>query len=119
MKKIFIAIVFLFTSIAVQAQLDVGGLTGQIMQKLKTALNLNMDQTPQVGDAVVQFLTKKVDILPLQKTDVAEYASKFNLFNGAFISKLKTILLARQMTSFLGLKPKINTADNVMSHLFY
>ncbi len=119
MKKISVAILFLFTSMALQAQFDVSGVAGQIMQKLTPVLNLNMDQKPQVGDAVLDFLTKKAEILPLQKTDPAGYASKFNLLNGGFISKLKTILLAKQMTSFLGLKPKMNNPANVLSHLFY
>lgn len=104
---------------ALRAQGDVSNIAGQIIEKLTPALNLNSDQKPEVGDAVLDFLTKKAEILPLAKSDPAAYASKFNLLNGGFISKLKTILVAKQMTSFLGLKPKLNNPANVLSHLFY
>ncbi len=119
MKKLSVAILFLFTSMALKAQLDVNGISGQIMQKLTPTLNLNSDQKNEVENVVLDFLHKKTEILPLQKTDPSGYASKFNLLNGGLISKLKTILLAKQMTSFLGLKPKMNYPANVLSHLFY
>lgn len=119
MKKISIAFAFLLASFAVNAQLDVANIAGQIIQKLTPALNLNSDQQPQVGDAVTDFLTQKAAIIPLQKTDPSGYASKFNLLSGGLISKLKTILLAKQMTSFLGMKPKVNDTSNVLGHLFY
>ena len=119
MKKITVAFLFMLTSMALQAQLDVNGVAGQIVQNLTPALNLNSDQKNEVGNAVLDFLQKKAEIIPLKKADPAGYAAKFNLLNGGLISKLKTILLAKQMTSFLGLKPKMNNPANVLSHLFY
>ncbi|MES2776509.1 MAG: hypothetical protein V4722_20190 [Bacteroidota bacterium] len=119
MKKIAIAFGLLLAGMASYAQLDVNNIAGQVLEKLTPALNLNADQKPQVGDAVTEFLSKKAEILPLQNTDPAGYASKFNQLNGGLISKLKTILVAKQMTSFLGMKPKTNNPSNVLSHLFY
>jgi len=100
-------------------QIDVKLVTGQIIDKLEPALALNQDQKPQISDAVAEFLKQKTEILPLQNIDPATYASKFNLLSGGMISKFKTILLARQMTTFLGLKPKAADTANVLRHLFY
>lgn len=110
---------FLLVSLLGKAQLDVNDLTGQILEKLVPALNLTADQKPTVGDALIDFLTKKSAILPLMKSDPASYASKFNQLNGGFISKLKAVLLARQMTTYLSLKPKITDTTNPLVHLFY
>jgi len=109
----------LLSGLVTNAQLNVTRITGEIIEKITPALSLNTDQKPQVEEAIAEFLTKKIDILPVEKTDAPAYASKFNQLNGAFISKLKSILVAKQMTSFLGLKPKINNPANVLSHLFY
>ena len=119
MKKILIAFFLLFASMLSKAQPDVTNIVGQIIEKLTPALNLTGDQKPQVGDAITEFLAKKAEILPLQKADPAGYASRFNQLIGGLISSLKTILVAKQMTSFLGMKPKTNNPSDVLSHLFY
>ena len=119
MKKISIACMLLMVGMVTKAQFDVTSITGQIIEKITPSLNLNADQKPEVVEAVTNFLNKKAEILSWQKNDPPAYASKFNLLYGGLISKLKTILLARQMTSFLGLKPKKNNQANVLSHLFY
>lgn len=124
MRNLIIASLLLLIVGSVSAQsdetLDIPSTTSKIVDKLTSSLSLTAEQKPQVEAAVTDFLTKKVAILSLQKTDPSGYSSRFNLLNGGFIGKLKTILLAKQMTSYLGLKPKTNDpASNVLSHLFY
>jgi len=119
MKKILLASLFLLLAGGVFAQLDVKAVGSQILAKLTPALALADDQQPQVADAVADFLTKKAEILPLKATDASAYASKFNILNGGLIGKLKTILVAKQMTSFLMLKPKSGDTGNVLSQLFF
>ncbi len=121
MKKIILlAIAFMATSfIYAQSGFDVKSLSNEIMGKLSPALVLTADQKPTVTDAVTGFLTKKSDIVSLQKTDPPAYTSKFNVLNGDLINQLKDILTAKQMSGFLGLKPKGNMPGNVLSQLFF
>jgi len=121
MKTILIASLLLMAAgaLTAQAPYDVKVLGTQILARLTPALNLTDDQQPQVEDAVTNFLTQKAEILPLKTTDPSAYISKFNSLSGGLVGKLKIILLAKQMTSFLGLKPKPSDTSNVLSHLFY
>lgn len=123
MKSLVITSLFLTLAGSISAQsedgFDVRIITTQIIEKLTPALSLTEEQKPQVENTISEFLTKKERILPLQKTDSSSYSSKFNILNGSLIGKLTTILFAKQMTSFLGLKPKTNNPTNVLSHLFY
>lgn len=121
MKKIillsiaFVAISFVYA----QGAFDAKSLSSEIMGKLSPALVLSVDQKPVVTDAVTGFLTKKSEIISLQKADPPAYTSKFNVLNGNLINQLKDILTAKQMSSFLGLKPKGNIPGNVLSQLFF
>jgi len=120
MKKIFFISLFFLAAHSIQAQnFDPKTITSQVLAKLTPALGLSNEQQPQVGDAVVEFLNSKAAIIPLQKTDPSGYVSKFNALNGTLIGKLKTILSAKQMTSFLGLRPKATDTGNALVHLFY
>ena len=98
---------------------NVSSIASGIMDKLGPALSLTDTQKPSVLTEVTSFLTKKKDILPLQTTDKASYASKLAGLTSGLTGKLKTILTAAQMTKFLGLKPKAASATNVLSQLFY
>ena len=120
MKKILFVSLLFFAAQTMQAQVfDAKAITSQVLAKLVPSLALTNDQQPQVSDAVVDFLTSKADIIPLQKSDPSAYVSKFNALNGAMIGKLKGILTAKQMTTFLGLRPKATDTGNVLTHLFY
>ncbi len=121
MKKILLlSIAFMATSFMyAQSGFDPKVLTGEIMGKLNPALVLTAEQKPNVTDAVNGFLNKKAEIVSLQKTDPPAYTSKFNVLNGDLINQLKDILTAKQMSSFLGLKPRVNTLGNVLSQLFF
>ncbi len=122
MKKftlLFSAFIISSVLLAQTAPFDVKGISNQVVTKLSQSLALTPEQVPSVSDAVTDFLTQKAEIIPLQTTDPATYASKFNVLNGTLISKLKNIFQARQMTSFWSLKPRSNDPSNVLSHLFY
>lgn len=120
-KTLLIIIAFMATSFlyAQSGGMDVKILAPQIMEKLTPALALTLDQKPNVNEAVTDFLSKKAKILPLQKTDPAGYTSKFNLLNGDLINKLKDVVSAKQMGTFLGLRPKVNTPSSILSELFF
>lgn len=122
MKKILlVAIAFMATTFifAQSGSTDVKSLAPQIMEKLTPALMLTPEQKPNVNEAVSVFLSKKSEILPLQKSNPVGYTSKFNLLNGDLINKLKDVVSAKQMGNFLSLRPKVNTPDNVLSQLFF
>ena len=120
MKKIlFVSLLFLAAQ-GIKAQgFDAKAIASQVLAKLIPSLAITDEQQPQVSDAVVDFLNSKAPIIPLQKTDPSAYVSKFNALNGTLIGKLKTILTAKQMTTFLGLRPKATDTGNVLTHLFY
>jgi hypothetical protein len=121
MKKILLlSIAFMATTfIFAQGSFDVKALTSEIMGKLNPALILTAEQKPTVNEVVTNFLNRKLEIIPLQKSDAASYTSKFNVLNGDLINQLKDILTAKQMSGFLGLKPRANTPGNVLSQLFF
>jgi hypothetical protein len=104
---------------AIPGGFDVKSLTSSIMGILSPKLGLSDKQSPGVTNAVSSFLTKKADILPLQKTDPSSYTSKFGSLFSSLKSKLGTMLVGDQMKKFMGLKPKTNDASNVLSQLFY
>lgn len=121
MKKILLLfIAFMATSfIYAQGGFDVKTLSSEIMEKLNPALALTTEQKPTVIDAVTAFLYKKSEIIPLQRTDTPTYTAKFNVLNGNLINQLKDTLTVKQMSGFLGLKPRVNTSANVLSQLFF
>lgn len=122
MKKTLLVIIAFIATTFIYAQsggIDVKLLTPQIMEKLTPALSLTPDQKVNVNEAIAVFLSKKAEILALQKSDPAGYTSKFNLLNGDLINKLKDIVSAKQMGNFLSLRPKVNTSSNVLSQLFF
>jgi hypothetical protein len=122
MKKLMCLSLVLTISSVLLAQttpFDVKGISNQIVTKLSQSLSLTADQIPAASEAITEFLTQKGEIIPLQTSDPATYASKFNVLNGALVGKLKNILQAKQMTSFWSLKPRSNDPSNVLSHLFY
>jgi len=107
------------SSVASMAGFDVNSIAKGVMGSMTPALGLSSAQTPGVTSAVTDFLTKKSDIIGLQKTDPTKYASQFGSLFGGLKSKLGGVLTAAQMTKFLGMKPKANDVANVMSNLFY
>lgn len=121
MKKLTLlfSMFLLAGSLMAQGSYDVKGISSQIIAKLTPALSLTAEQATQTNEAVTDFLSQKADILPLQSSDPASYASKFNILNGTLVNKLKTFLQAKQLTTFWSLKPRSNDASNVLSHLFY
>lgn len=121
MKKImlFLSTVLLAGSLWAQGSYDVKTLTNQIVEKMVPALSLSAEQALQTNDAVADFLTQKAQILPLQSSDPASYASKFNILNGTLVNKLKQFMQAKQLTTFWSLKPRNNDPGNVLSQLFY
>jgi hypothetical protein len=121
MKTILVVLFLLvanFSAVA-QSESDLQKLSKKITEKLHASITLSNEQLTHVGDAVTVFLQKKEPILPLQNTNAEAYAAQFNIINGDFISKLKNIFTARQMTTYLSLKPKANNTANVLSPLFY
>ena len=119
MKKIALLLPTLLLAGFLMAQGDVKGLSGQIVTKLTQSLSLTPDQASQTGDAVSAFLTQKAASIPLQTSDPAGYASKFNMLNGSLVNKLKAFLQAKQLTTFWSLKPRANDPGNVLSNLFF
>jgi hypothetical protein len=121
MKKLILlfSMFLLAGSLMAQGSFDVKGISSQIVAKLTPALTLTAEQTAQTNDAITDFLSQKSEILPLQSSDPATYASKFNILNGTLVNKLKTFLQAKQLTTFWSLKPRSNDPGNVLSHLFY
>ncbi len=101
------------------AGFNVNSLTKGIMGSLTPSLGLSSAQSPNVTNIVSGFLSKKAEILPLAKSNPTAYASKFGSLFGGMKSKLGTVLTAAQMTKFMGLKPKTNSATNVLSNLFF
>lgn len=121
MKKIatLLPALLLAGCLMAQGSYDVKGLSNQIVAKLSQSLALSQEQAQQTGEAVTDFLTQKLTILPLQSSDPAGYASKFNQLNGNLVNKLKVFLQAKQMTTFWSLKPRSNDPGNVLSNLFF
>ena len=122
MKKLAFLFSVLLVSSGLLAQtvpFDVKSISSQIVSKLSQSLSLSQEQVPLVSEAVIEFLTQKADIIPLQTSDPSAYASKFNVLNGMLVGKLKNVFQARQMTSFWSLKPRSNDPSNVLNHLFY
>jgi len=107
------------TKAASAAGFDVNSLTKGIMGSLTPSLGLTSKQSPGVSSIVSGFLSQKANILPLMKSNPAAYASKFGSLFSGLKSKLGGVLTAAQMTKFLSLKPKTNSASNVLSNLFY
>jgi hypothetical protein len=119
-KTLLLLIAFMVVSFTyAQSGFDAKALAGEIMGKLSPALALTAEQKPSVNEVVTVFLKKKAEIIPLQKADLAAYTSKFNVLNGDLVNQLKEILTAKQMSSFLGLKPRVNMPGNVLSELFF
>lgn len=98
---------------------DASALTSGIMSKLTTGLNLSKVQIPKVKDLVNNYITKKLSIQSLLKTDKAQYLSKLADISGVLNSGLKSTLSTDQFTKFLKLKPATNQASNPLSQLFY
>lgn len=106
-------------NVASVAGIDVDGVTSSIVGKLVPSLGLTASQKPGVANVISNFLTKKSAILPLMESNPAAYKSKFGSLLGSLKSNLGTILTAAQMTKFLGLKPKVSDATNLLSQLFF
>ena len=122
MKKTLLIIIAFMATTFIYAQsgsMDVKSLALQIMEKLTPALSLTAEQKPNVNETIIGFLSKKAEIIHLQKSDPAGYTSKFNLLSGDLINKLKDVVSAKQMGNFLGLRPKVNTPSDVLSQLFF
>lgn len=106
-------------SVAAVAGYDVNKLSGEMMTKLSSGLNLTALQSPKVAQAISFFLANKSTILPLLKTNPAEYKTKAAGLFSDLKSKLGGMLLKDQMNKFLGMKPATNDPANVLSKLFY
>ena len=121
MKKIvlFLSMILLAGSLWAQGSYDVKALTTQIVSKLTPALSLTAEQASSTTEAVTDFLSQKAEIIPLQTSDPAGYASKFNILNGNLVNKLKAYMQAKQLTAFWSLKPRTNDPANALSQLFY
>lgn len=137
MKKImFISIVFFALVSSTKAQsvldkaeagdvsklassFDVKSIASSVMAILTPSLGLSDGEQPNILSEVTSLLTKKKDLLPLQTTDKAAYTSKFSALTGGFLTKMKGILTAAKYAKLLGLKPKIPSANNVLSQLFF
>jgi len=98
---------------------DASALTSGLMSKLTPALSLSKIQVPKVKDLVSNYITQKMSIQSLMKTDKAKYLSKLGNLSGVLNSGLKSTLSTDQFTKFLSLKPKTNDTSNPISQLFY
>ncbi|MBS1627344.1 MAG: hypothetical protein JSR09_10350 [Bacteroidetes bacterium] len=100
------------------AGLDVNKVSNSIMNTLTSKLNLTAVQTPKVANAVNTFIQAKSKIIPLLKTNKAEYTQKQTSLFNTLKTNLTAALAKEQMNKFLGLKPSVST-PNVLSNLFY
>jgi hypothetical protein len=106
-------------AVAGAAGVDANKLTTGIMSKLTPSLGLTAEQTPKVTNAINTFLAAKAQIMPLLKSNKADYAQKQSTLFSNLKTKLTGILLQNQMNKFLGLKPATNTPTSILSQLFY
>lgn len=98
---------------------DVNGISAQIMNTLKPQLKLTPDQIAPVTGVVTGLLNKKKDALPLMATNKAGYAAAMSGVQGAFPSKMKTILKAEQYSSLLNIIPKKPSSTNILSKMLF
>ncbi|WPU92410.1 hypothetical protein SNE25_24085 [Mucilaginibacter sabulilitoris] len=98
---------------------NISGVKDAIMAKLTPALGLTAVQKPAVSTDVTDYLKSKASIMPLANTDKTAYASKSSSLISGLSGKLKTALTVAQYSKFLGLKPSMPSAGNVLSSLFF
>jgi len=86
---------------------------------LKTKLAMSDTQGPKMTSLLTEFLNSKSGIIPLARTNPADYTVKFAGIKEKFLNGLKSELTSAQYTKFLGLKPKASETDNLLHHLFF
>jgi hypothetical protein len=104
---------------ATAAGFDVKKISSSVMNILTPKLGLSAAQIPKVTGAVNTFLQAKSAILPLLKSNKAEYQTKQSGLLNNLTTSLGTSLAKDQVNKFLGLKPATNDPTNVLSNLFY
>lgn len=133
MKKLFIAGLLMalaccYTAFAASSPVNAGfqaptmnveGTASSIVSKLNKSLVLTEVQKPKLLNIVTNYLRQKVNIQPLQQSNLKAYTTKMNSMQNGLHAKLKPLLTLTQYTEFLGLKPKSFDDTNVLSQLYY
>jgi hypothetical protein len=101
------------------AQYDVNMLSNSIMGKLIPGLKLTAMQQQQVTTVISGFLTLKENIIPLKKSDPAEYRKKQSGLFSSLKSRVSRFISKDQLNKFLGMKPVTYDPTNALSQLFY
>ncbi|WP_436484972.1 hypothetical protein [Chitinophaga sp. ARDCPP14] len=99
--------------------MNVEGTASSIVSKLDKSLILTETQKPKLLNIVTNYLRQKVNIQPLQQSNLKAYTTKMNSMQNGLHAKLKPLLTLTQYTEFLGLKPKSFDDTNVLSQLYY
>jgi hypothetical protein len=133
MKKLFtagllMALACCYTAFAAPSPVSTGfqaptmnieGTASSIVSKLDKSLILTETQKPKLLNIVTNYLRQKVNIQPLQQSNLKAYTTKMNSMQNGLHAKLKPLLTLTQYTEFLGLKPKSFDDTNVLSQLYY
>ena len=98
---------------------DIAGVKDAIMAKLGPLLSLTEKQKPAITGAIEGFLKNKASIASLASTNAAAYKSKASTLKSGLFSNIKKSVTSGQYAKFLKLKPKTQSAANVLSTLFY
>jgi hypothetical protein len=99
--------------------MNIEGTSNAILSKLNAALSLNEKQLPKILPLISNFLTQKVNILPLQQSNPAAYTTKFSSMKNGFSNRIKKVLTPEQFSQFAALIPPANDKTNILSHLFF
>ncbi|MDR6565351.1 MULTISPECIES: hypothetical protein [Chitinophaga] len=99
--------------------MNIEGTASSIVSKLDKSLILTEAQKPKLLNIVTNYLRQKVNIQPLQQSNLKAYTTKMNSMQNGLHAKLKPLLTLTQYTEFLGLKPKSFDDTNVLSQLYY
>ncbi|WP_142683770.1 hypothetical protein [Chitinophaga polysaccharea] len=99
--------------------MNIEGTASSIVSKLDKSLMLTDAQKPRLLNIVTNYLRQKVNIQPLQQSNLKAYTTKMNSMQNGLHAKLKPLLTLSQYTEFLGLKPKTFDDTNVLSQLYY